>query len=49
MKTFEEKWTAWVDGQLSGRELSEFEASLPDKAAAEAETDRADSRCIPRK
>ena len=37
MKTFEEKWTAWVDGQLSGRELSEFEASLPDKAAAQAE------------
>jgi len=37
MKTFEEKWTAWVDGQLSGRELLEFEASLPDKAAAEAE------------
>jgi hypothetical protein len=42
MKTFEEKWTAWLDGQLSGRELSEFEASLPDKAAAEAE--RADAR-----
>lgn len=37
MKTFEEKWTAWVDGQLSGPELAEFEASLPDKAAAEAE------------
>jgi anti-sigma factor RsiW len=37
MKTFEEKWTAWLDGQLSGRELSEFEASLPDKAAADAE------------
>src|SRR6478672_115776 len=37
MKTFEEKWTAWVDGQLSGQELSEFEASLPDKAAAEVE------------
>jgi hypothetical protein len=37
MKTFEEKWTAWLDGLLSGRELSEFEASLPDKAAAEAE------------
>jgi hypothetical protein len=37
MKTFEQKWTAWLDGQLSGRELSEFEASLPDKAAAEAE------------
>ena len=37
MKTFEEKWTAWLDGQLSGRELSEFEASLPDRATAEAE------------
>ena len=37
MKTFEEKLTAWLDGQLTGRELSEFEASLPDKAAAEAE------------
>jgi len=37
MKTFEEKWTAWLDGQLSGRELIEFEASLPDLAAAEAE------------
>jgi hypothetical protein len=37
MKTFEEKWTAWLDGQLTGKELVEFEASLPDKAAAEAE------------
>ena len=37
MKTFEEKWTAWLDDQLTGRELSEFEASLPDKAAAHAE------------
>jgi hypothetical protein len=37
MKTFEEKWTAWLDGQLTGKELSEFEASLPDKASAEAE------------
>ena len=37
MKTFEEKWTAWLDDQLSGRELFEFEASLPDKAAAQAE------------
>src|SRR3954449_2036697 len=37
MKTFEEKWTAWVDDQLAGNELIEFEASLPDKAAAEAE------------
>jgi anti-sigma factor RsiW len=37
MKTFEEKWTAWIDGQLSGHEREEFEASLPDRAAAEAE------------
>src|ERR1051325_11452057 len=37
MKTFEEKWTAWLDGELTGNELTEFEASLPDKAAAEAE------------
>jgi hypothetical protein len=37
MKTFEEKWTAWIDDQLRGRELEEFLASLPDKAAAEAE------------
>src|SRR5215467_6198963 len=37
MKTFEEIWTAWLDDQLSGRELSEFESSLPDKAAAQAE------------
>ena len=26
MKTFEEKWTAWLDGELTGRELAEFEA-----------------------
>lgn len=37
MKTFEEKWTAWLDGELSGQELAEFEAALPDRAAAEIE------------
>ena len=37
MKTFEQKWTAWLDGQLTGRELADFEASLPDKSAAETE------------
>ena len=37
MKTFEEKWTAWLDGELTGKELVEFEASLPDKSAAELE------------
>jgi len=37
MKTFEEKWTAWLDGKLSDKELADFEASLPDLAAAKAE------------
>ncbi len=37
MKTFEEKWTAWLDGELEGTELAEFESSLPDRAEAEAE------------
>ncbi len=37
MKTFEEKWTAWLDGELTGKDLVEFEASLPDKTAAELE------------
>ena len=37
MKTFEEKWTAGLDEQLSGKELEEFEASLPDLGAARAE------------
>src|SRR5947208_1450289 len=37
MKPFEEKWTAWLDDELSGRDLAEFEASLPDKPAAQAE------------
>ena len=37
MKTFEEKWTAWLDDELTGEELARFEASLPDKTTAEAE------------
>ncbi|MFN2507696.1 MAG: hypothetical protein ABR589_02875 [Chthoniobacterales bacterium] len=41
MKTFEEKWTAWLDGQLTGKELLEFEASLPDISAAELEKQEA--------
>src|SRR5437867_13386407 len=36
MKTYEEKWTAWLDDQLIGNQLAEFEASLPDKTDAEA-------------
>ncbi|MBV9008252.1 MAG: hypothetical protein JO354_03660 [Verrucomicrobia bacterium] len=41
MKTFEEKWTAWIDDQLTGRELDDFLASLPDRAAAEGEKQEA--------
>ena len=41
MKTFEEKWTAWIDGQLTGKELAEFEASLPDPSAARLEKQEA--------
>ena len=37
MKTFEEKWTAWVDDELSEAERAEFEASLDDPRAAQAE------------
>jgi anti-sigma factor RsiW len=41
MKTFEEKWTAWVDGELSEAERVEFEASLGDPGAAQAEKNHA--------
>ena len=41
MKTFEENWTAWLDGQLTGTELAEFEAALPDISAAELEKQEA--------
>ncbi|MDB6153827.1 MAG: putative transrane anti-sigma factor [Chthoniobacteraceae bacterium] len=40
MKTFEERYTAWIDGKLSGSELAGFERELdatapPDKASAQ--------------
>lgn len=41
MKTFEEKWTAWIDDELSDAERTEFEASLDDRAAALAEKNQA--------
>jgi hypothetical protein len=37
MKTFEEQWTAWLDGELKGKERAEFESALDDLEAAEAE------------
>ena len=41
MKSFEEKWTAWIDDEMSEAERAAFEASLPDRAAAEAEKNQA--------
>jgi hypothetical protein len=37
MNTFEEKWTAWVDGELNEADRIAFEASLGDRLAAETE------------
>jgi len=37
MKTFEERYTAWLEGTLTGHDLEKFERELPDRAAAEAE------------
>lgn len=41
MKAFEEKWTAWIDGEMSDAERAEFEATLDDRVAAEAEKNQA--------
>jgi anti-sigma factor RsiW len=49
MPTFEERYTAWIDGQLAGAELTEFERELEtrgDRAVAEA--DRADAQRLGR-
>jgi anti-sigma factor RsiW len=43
MKTFEERFTAWVDGKLTGADLVEFEkelASHPEAAAARADAEK---------
>lgn len=42
MKTFEERYTAWVDGQLAGEALAAFEKEL--SAHPEAAADRAAAR-----
>jgi anti-sigma factor RsiW len=41
MKTFEEKFTAWVDGRLSGPELAAFERELESHPEALAEKEAA--------
>lgn len=41
MKPFEERYTAWIDGQLSESECAAFEAELDDRAAAAADKEAA--------
>src|SRR5476651_486061 len=41
MKTFEEKFTAWVDGKLTGAELADFERELEAHPEALAEKEAA--------
>ncbi len=44
MKTFEERYTAWIDGQLDGPALTAFELELSRRASAgEARADRSDA------
>ena len=44
MKTFEERYTAWIDGQLTGSALTAFEEELARRSAAgEIEADRTDA------
>lgn len=38
MKTFEENCALWLEGRLSGDELTKFEASLPEISEAQLET-----------
>ena len=45
MKTFEERYTAWIDGRLEGSALTAFEQELTRRAAAgEAQADRQDTQ-----
>ena len=41
MKTFEERFTAWVDGQLTGEALAAFEKELAAHPEATADRDAA--------
>ena len=44
MKTFEERYTAWIDGELEGGALTAFEQELTRRAAAgEAADDKSDA------
>ena len=51
MQTFEERYTAWIDGKLTGAELAAFERELADRPAAHdnhIETLLAQSLCLRR-
>ena len=41
MKTFEEKWTAWIDDEMSEAERAEFDAALDDPVAGRAKKTQA--------
>lgn len=41
--TFEERYTAWIDGELTGEELAAFERELDARGRAEADRDRSDA------
>lgn len=40
MKTFEERYTAWIDGKLSGPELEAFEKELDQRPVSEVELEQ---------
>ena len=47
MKTFEERYTAWIDGELEGSALTSFEQELARRSAeGEAESDKADASLL---
>ena len=56
MKTFEERYTAWIDGELTGKALADFESELARRGGAPGEQDsmrmlgdllRADAAAVP--
>jgi hypothetical protein len=44
MRTFEERYTAWIDGKLAGEELAAFERELESAGREAAEADRQDAQ-----
>lgn len=46
MQTFEERYTAWIDGRLTGDELAAFERELESAGRDAAEADRHDVQML---